>query len=196
MIEQALLTEPTATANGGEPNGAAPKAAELLEQRVFRLEQAVAALQEAAPVEDRIVEKVTERLNGSAAPQESSNLVMEAGRRLLPTALGIVGGQTHADPEPPKAPKQAHKSWLLHEAYLEARTMLEMYTNSRYRQQMTWTSRVMPLVLLVAIFTTSFWLPVPAIVSGPVGTLVDLVLAFILFKILNREAQRYKKMSG
>src|ERR1700675_424060 len=113
MIEHALLTDDPATATGGEPNGAPAKAGESLEQRVHRLEQTVAALQEAAPIEDRIVEKVTERLNGLSPPRESSNLVVEASRRLLPAALGIVGGQTQTDPEPPTAPQPMYKYWLL-----------------------------------------------------------------------------------
>jgi len=198
MIEQVHENEAPAPSNGSTCAVPLAVSTESLEQRVSRLECAVAAMQDSPLAEQRIVERVVERLkDGTPAPaRESANLVVETGRRLLPMAVGIVAPTAPATAavEPDASPA---RPWLLYEAYCEARTMLHMYLDPRYRHQMTWSGRVVPLVLLAAIFTTYIWLPgsavLPDIVSGPIIKLVDLVLAFILFKVLHREAQRYKK---
>jgi hypothetical protein len=56
---------------------------------------------------------------------------------------------------------------------------------------------VAPLILAVAIVTSWWWVPATSIPI--VGTLldkaVDLVLAFVLFKVLSHEARRYRETS-
>jgi hypothetical protein len=78
-----------------------------------------------------------------------------------------------------------------------------MLVDPRYR--MSWSGRFLPWILLCAILLSWFWIPfatllysVPAV--GPLfGTLlvkvVDLALAFVMFKILGREVARYRETS-
>ena len=69
-----------------------------------------------------------------------------------------------------------------------------MYGDPRYR--LTWTGRVMPPVLLVLILIPWHWLPMTGTLATALAMipakLVDMFLAFLLFKILNREARRYR----
>jgi len=58
-------------------------------------------------------------------------------------------------------------------------------------------TRFLPLGLLALILTSWFWLPGSSV---PImGTLfdkaLDLVLAFLLFKVLSREARRYREVT-
>src|SRR5205085_1303763 len=79
--------------------------------------------------------------------------------------------------------------WLPFELLSEMRAMLRMYLDPRYR--LTWQTRVLPAVFLFGMFLS--WL----LISGipVVGFLFDrilfLVLAYMLFKVLMREATRH-----
>jgi hypothetical protein len=154
---------------------------EALEQRVHRLEDAVAALQDTRQLENRLVERLS-RLAPFARP-ESAGLTIEATGRLVPAARGQVA---------PQATPASSRPWLLLDAYHEARTVFRMFFDARYR-----VSRgVLPLSigLLAAIGTSWLWVPASSLpVFGALWTrLFDLVLAFILFKVLQREARRYR----
>jgi hypothetical protein len=54
---------------------------------------------------------------------------------------------------------------------------------------------VVPLVLLAGIATSGFWVLGSSIpILGPLLTrAVDLVLAFVLFKVLGKESRRYRQ---
>src|SRR5262249_61242878 len=84
--------------------------------------------------------------------------------------------------------------WLLLDVYHEVRSIFRMFIDPRYR-----VSRgVWPLTigLLVAIGTSWLWVPASSLpVFGALLTrAVDLVLAYILFKVLGRETRRYWAM--
>ena len=192
--------ETSAAQNGDDPRKAVPAPAEPLEQRVCRLEDAVAALQDTQLFEEHVVQRVTERMsrNPPAAGRDATGILIDAGRRLLPTAVGILHAQSEPAAEAPRpgSPPPRPGWWLL-EAYSEARAMIDMYLDPRYRYRMTWTGRIAPLVLLSAIATTWVWLPgtsvLPSVVAGLMVKVADLVLAFILFKVLGREAHLYRE---
>jgi hypothetical protein len=196
MIERATMTEPAVVFNGGDPHGPTPGAVESLEQRVTRLEHTVAVLQDTQPLEDRIAERVTERVNRNPPLRESTGILIDAGRRLLPSAVGLL--PPPQEPPPARAATPPQHSWLLLEALGEARAMIDMYLDPRYRYRLTWVGRVVPAVLLLAIATTWIWLPgtaiLPSFLSGLLIKVVDLVLAFFLFKVLAREARRYREL--
>ena len=61
------------------------------------------------------------------------------------------------------------------------------------RYQMAWTTRIVALILLPAILTTHWWLPLAwlPVAGGFFVSMVNLVLAFALYKALSREARRY-----
>jgi hypothetical protein len=60
---------------------------------------------------------------------------------------------------------------------------------------MPWLGRLLPLVLLAAFISSYYWAPLTAL--GGVGWLfnkaVDLLIAFVLFKVLCHEARRYRE---
>ena len=69
-----------------------------------------------------------------------------------------------------------------------------MFRDPRYRQ--SWQTRVLSLVLLLGILTSWFWVPGLAFLPSMLGTLIDkfidLLLAFVLCKVLSREAHTYR----
>jgi hypothetical protein len=191
-----------------------------LEQRVHRLEDAVALLQDTHQLEERVLERIARGRIQAAVP-DSAGMILDAGRRLLPAAVEVIhaqanvadaqvhaAAQAHADaaPRPEAPPRPAarpatglRRPWFLVDLYAELRAMLHMYVDPRYR--MTWQGRVVPLALAAAIATSWLWVPGVGLLNkvsvDVVGTLlikiVDLVLAYFLIKFLSREATRYRE---
>jgi hypothetical protein len=152
---------------------------EALEQRVHCLESAVAAFQDTRQLEDRLVERVLVRLPPPA--EKPSAITLDMRRATLPAARPAV---TRTDPNV--------QTWLPLEIFQDARAILRMFFDYRYR-----TSRWVGVIsigvmagLLVSWFLISY---IP--LAGPIlSRIVDLVLLFVLFKILTREARRYRSM--
>ncbi len=163
---------------------------EAIEQRVHRLEDAVAALQDTSQLEDRLTERVTERIRHSApVAQEPAGAIVEAHRPFVPRALAWVRSQTTPAGGAASAVRQ---SWLLVDAVTEARAMFHMFVDPRYR--MGWGARGLSVGLLVLILL-SYWV-IPGtglpLVGYFLNKVLDLILAFILYKILSRESRRYR----
>lgn len=169
-----------------------------LEERVRRLEEMFAALQEARPPE-------TGDGRGSQL-RESAGMIIEAGRHLLPAAVGALKEgadaaeaqeRARAQTQAPAARATAAQPWLLFDVYAEARAMLRMYFDPRYR--LGWQARTLPLILVAAIVTSWLWIPgtavLPTFLSGLIVKAVDLGLAFVLYKVLHREVRRYRETS-
>lgn len=71
-----------------------------------------------------------------------------------------------------------------------------MFVDPRY--QLPWTARVLPLVMLAAILTSKYWIPgssIPILGDWLLVKLINLLLAFVLFKWLGHEARRYRRTS-
>jgi hypothetical protein len=210
MSEGAAMTE-----NGDAADAAPPRDEVIasLEQRVRRLEEALATVQDTRQLEERVVERLTKAAPPAqpvAAPMaapapppapDSANLLLDAGRRLLPAAVGVIQAEARVADAHVRAgagSQPTRPAWFLVDAYAEVRAVLHMYLDPRYR--MTWTGRVVPWVLLGAIVFSSIWFPgLSALgsVSPFLGILamkpVDLILAFFFFRILSREARRYRE---
>src|SRR4051794_30999114 len=166
MIERTPRSEEPAGLHGGGPVILPVNPTESLEQRVRQLEESVATLQNPTLVEDRIIERVSERMGRlPSPPREAAGVILDAGPRPLPAAVGLLNSPGDGPPEPPNGPKPAtgFHSWVLYEAYTEARAMIDMYLDPRYRYRLTWTARVVPVVLLALILSSWFWLPGTAI---------------------------------
>ena len=84
---------------------------------------------------------------------------------------------------------------LLFEIWAEARAIVRMYLDPRYR--ISWFGRMGPLVILVLILTTGWWFPLAYIpfVGSWFVKIVDLVLAYVLCKFLGHEARKYRQTS-
>jgi len=194
MIDQAPINETPPAPTVEPPRDGTEVRLESLETRVGHLEEEVAALQ------TRAAAPTPPSLHGV---REAAGVLLEAGRQLLP-GDGAAASPTPSDPAP-AAPSQAapippapRRRWLLGELFAELRVMLRMYMDPRFR--VSWASRLAPLILIPAILTSWFWLPGTATLHeihlGILATLyekaIDLLLAFALFKVLNRDATRYR----
>src|SRR5205823_7659648 len=100
MIDTARTSD-EAEAQRGQPLFAVP--AEL-EQRIRRLEDAVAGLQDTRQLEDRVVERVG-RLRADSARDGANRMVLE-NRKLLP-AVEVIPSPAGNSPPPHPAPPRA-----------------------------------------------------------------------------------------
>jgi hypothetical protein len=170
------------------PASALESVVPALEQRVRRLEDAIARLQSGSTREAKPAEQIRRERSEPALP---TALLLDVGKRLLqPSEPKPVPPTAAAAPEGP-----ANRRWLLAELVAEARAILRMFVDPRYR--LSWFGRMVPLVLIAAIATSHWWVLGTSIPLF--GTFlekaVDLVLAFVLFKVLSHEARRYRETS-
>lgn len=188
MSETVAVTD--APDNLGSPRDEQGDSAETLEQRLRRLEDALAGLQDTRPIEDRVVERISRQK--PAAGNNSTGVLADAGRSLLPSPWSLLPGAApqSARPEPPR-------TWLPLDLYGEARAMFYMFVDPRYR--ISWEGRVLPLVIVGLIVFSWVWVPGAVILYGVSQWLaillikaVDLLLALVLYKVLSREAARYR----
>jgi hypothetical protein len=192
MAEPAVLwPDSSGTPTAPAPTAAPPPPAEGLEQRVERLETTVAAIQDTQALEDRITERVSERLQHKVSAEVER---VSAERRLSTVSMMSAADKALRAVAPLAAPAVAGRApWLLLDLVLEATTIGRMFFDFSYK--IGWPTRVLVLVLLAAIFTSQLWVPASNLwlVGEVLDKLVDLVLAFVLIKILSREAQRYQQ---
>jgi hypothetical protein len=176
---------------------------EALEQRVRRLEDAVAALQDTQLMEDRVVERVRQRVELHHLEAPRSGLILSAARMLLPKPVEDVppesppadaeapaDGQSAAPPGPPS--DASRPCWLVVDFYRELRAMVRMFADYRYR--MSWSAKVVPLAAIVIALLS--WLLISGIwfVGALTDRVIDLVLIVLVYKTMSRELQRYREM--
>jgi len=178
----------------------ASPASESLDLRIRRLEEAVAVLQDTRLMEDKVVERVSDKLSRNPAHgiQESANFLIDAGRHILPLTRDMPSDSAQATSNVPNASRTARPPWWLFEAYDDLRSVVRMYFDPRYRRHMTWTAFLTPFVLLACILVVWFWMPTSIPVLGLglafLDKVVDVLLAFFAFKILSRELHRYRQV--
>jgi hypothetical protein len=188
MIERSFIAGDGVTPAGLTPVDGNPSApVQPLEVRVSRLEDAVAHLQDTNQLEERVVERVSSRLKESAATtQAATGFTARAARH-----AGSADATPHADNH---FLWRLRPAWFVTEAYAEARAIIHMYFDRRYR--LSWQGKVIPLVLLFFFATSWFWIPftsvLPWFIVSPINKTIELILAFLLFKFLSREASRYR----
>ncbi len=199
MIQQAAVPEtPQAVPNEALPEEPAPSVPSL-EERVRRLEEIVRSLQDTDALEERVAERVTAQVSTGRGNgvRESVGLLVEAGRQVLPAAVGALADAARPPNPRPVATPATRPPWLLLDIWTEGRTIVRMYFDRRFR--LTWQARVLPIILIAAIATSWIWIPgtaiLPSIVSSLIVKAVDLVLALVLFKVLHREVTRYRVTS-
>lgn len=196
------------------PSPTRPQEVEALEDRLRRLESLLSNLADSKQMEDRLAERLSKRVEQAApvasiaaaptatvvpptadapGPMPQAATWLGAGRRWLPLGLGW---RTRVEKEK-DGRANLHPSWLLFDVLREAQSILHMYGDPRYR--LTWSGRVFPLLFLVAIFTSAlwtypllWWIPWETM-KGLIIKAIDLVPAFFLFKVLSREARRYRE---
>lgn len=179
-----------------ETNGTSVESAEALDQRVRRLELAVAALQDTQLMEDRVVERVARRVdhhvpsNGSNPLLSSAALIVNATKMLLPKSADAAAVDREVLPQDPAAAKP---TWFLWDLFGELRTMTRMFYDYRFR--MSWIGRVVPLAgFIVFVFS---WFLLPNTFLGLWGLLphaVTATIAVVVYKALSREVVRYNDL--
>jgi hypothetical protein len=180
---------PFPTANGeekAEQLSSSPVSQPTLEERVRRLEDALAQLQQERGIQMHIV--------ADRSPTTSTATLLDVGKRLLRSSSDTAAATPAVPPTAPQ-PTPSRSPWLLWDTIAEARAIARMFVDPRY--QLSWSARILPLVLLAAILTSSFWVPGTSIyvLGGLIDKIVDVLLAFVLFKWLGHEARRYRQTS-
>ena len=160
-----------------------------LEQRIHQLEDLVARLQDTKDLEERVTEHVTRRLKKTRSRNDSPDVLTDAARHILPAAAQML----QPPPPPGATPRGRWGIWLVWDFYVEVRTMLGMIFDSSYRA--SWGVRSVPLAVVLVIILSGILLSWLSLL-GPFGWIldrvVDLVAAFIGYKILSKEAERYR----
>jgi hypothetical protein len=209
--------EHTANSNGLPPQPLPSTGNDLsraeLEERLRRLEESLAQLyaqnqtasQAAQPppptaqaVQDPPVARIVALPPApiTTAPTEAAaSFLLNVGKQMLTTApLASVAQPVH-----PTLETNFHAgvrwTWFFFDAYAEVRAILRMFVDPRY--QLSWTSRMVPLVLAILLLTSSWWMPGTSIpwLGTLIDKLVDLTLAYLFFRVLSHEARRYRQLS-
>jgi hypothetical protein len=160
-----------------------------LEQRVRRLEEIVTRLQA------RRVAEPSVPVAAVPTPPPPTAIRLDATNRPLASAAPVAT----IVPDPAAVGVRSIASGsvlgLLWDAWAEARAIVRMFLDPRYR--LPRSARVLPLVLLTAILTAEYWVPFSSlpILGGWLVKGIDLLLAFVLFKWLGQEARRYRQTS-
>ena len=172
-----------------EPEPARPSTALSLEERVRRLEDALAALHVLPPPTPPPGQK-THVIPGSAA-QFLGPLTKVAGLDPAPAAAPAPAvGEAAAGP-PPLPPRPVR--WLLVEILAEMRAVLRMFLDPRYR--LGWRTKLL-LPLLILGMVVSWWMiSALPVVGWAIDRFLFFFLSYLLFKVLTREATHYRATS-
>jgi hypothetical protein len=163
-----------------------------LEQRIRRLEVALARLQAARSSVPPPRERVT---NQRPVPPPAAPAQAPEEKGLLDRVR-----QSIAPADPPAAapaaglvPAGLRRHWLLLDAVAELRAMGRMFVDPRYR--MSKAGWAVSLGLLVALLFSYWWVPGTSIplFGYWLNKAVDLALAYALLRVLTREARRYRE---
>jgi hypothetical protein len=123
------------------------------------------------------------------AARPRGSLLSQVGKRILAAAATPSGPVIveEARPGPPRRPR------AVVELLAELRAMYRMFVDPRYRLSLA--GKAVPAVLLVALWTSWWWVPGTSIffIGTILNKVVDLALAFVLFKVLAGEARRYRQ---
>jgi hypothetical protein len=165
---------------------------DALEQRVRRLEEAVALLQQA-----RSVPAAVPSPGGSmtaTVPVAVPTATSLAGDRpeTPPTALPVTPGSPGGSRPVPTTGNRSG-NWLWWEMFIELRVFLRMYTDPRY--SMSWFGRTVPMVLILVFVFSSYTIPLASVygIGWVFQKIGELIVAYGLFKSLSYEARRYRQ---
>jgi hypothetical protein len=170
-----------------------PSDGDALRERIQRLEDAIASIQDTRLLEDRLVERLSERLQ-RPAPALPAEKASQHVREAEPRAPVAVPFRAERPPRyEPFTPPVTRSPWLIFEIYSEVRTIVRMFLDRRYR--MGWAAFLVAVALIPFILTSHWWVPFTGLpVIGPIfDKVIDLLLALVAFKVLSHEALRYRE---
>ena len=156
-----------------------------LAKRVERLEGDVSALKDSSALEERVVARVTERLQKNTRSDQFT--------ATPPPASPAHNSYPEATPIPATAGSYA---WLFFDMFTDARLMILMMLDRRYT--VAWTTHLVVWVFIPAILTSGWWFPFAYLpfFGHLLDKLLDLLLAFGVYKALGRELHRYREVLG
>jgi hypothetical protein len=172
------------------PASASDFAQDALHERVRRLEDAIAALQDTRSLEERVLNRVTENVLPRAT--ETSFRRLDGDRRATsppPAPAPLPPLPSLKSP----TPGVLHSGWTLFELIGEIRTFVRMFFDIRYRVSwFTWLVTVIGLCFVLLSHCIVPFAFVPLV--GPVlDKVVDVILILFIYKVLSLEAQRYRE---
>lgn len=158
-----------------------------VELRIKRLEAAVAALQDTPLMEERVAERVIQRLKKTPikALRDSAEALLEPNGK-APKPDDAIAVSPVTDTTQPKA-KVDKRGWFLFDFWTEVRSIGRMFFDHRYH--FSWIGRIAPTVILTMYIF--LWLFVPSALSL-VERIADIALIVLLYHILAREARLYR----
>jgi hypothetical protein len=170
-------------------------------ERIRKLEDSLAQVLDLQSIEKRVAERVTTQLQREKPPPAAESPVLsraaallDAGKNLLPV-LTLPPPVTTVQPgAPPRADStSAQRIWLAWDMIAEARAIFRMLVDPRY--SLSWFGRIGPLCLLGAFVTTYWWVPLATVpvLGFFIEKPVQVVVGFLLFKVLAYEARRYRE---
>lgn len=177
--------------DSAEPNTTDPAALESLQERLQRLESAIASMQDVRAIEERVTERVRQQIepvikDGAARTEDriaDSKYRTKSSPRLPAVAPDL--------PLPASLNALRH-SWLIIDMWRDLVVIVRMFLDVRYH--VGWLTRMAVLVLVPVILTSHWWSPLAYVPF--VGDILDklsmLLLAFFLYQALSREAFRYR----
>jgi hypothetical protein len=179
-------------------NYAAAEHPSEVESRLRRLEASVAALQDTQLMEERVAERVAVRMKRSPMKslRDSAGVIVDAGKMLLPLKSDASGSMARpveavADTMPiPPAPDKP--GWLLFDLWSEMRTLGKMLFDHRY--PFSYAGRFGPVIIGCTYAFSWLFVSGMPMIGGITERIIDVLLAFLLYKILAREVQRYRAM--
>lgn len=200
------MTDPTDESDDRTPRPRANgrRAADLLEDRVRKLESAVTELQSTQLTEEVVTDRVIARLGemaGGPRPLSAANGVFlddaeEVGEALVPVAPEpvIPKPPSGAVLQPPVPADPTRRKWFLVQLWDEIRLTARMYFDSRYRVSRTAQFAIPAFFVLYLLnyFLFSLWFSIP-ILSPVLERVVCILLAVFLYKVLARELVRYRE---
>lgn len=195
-----------------------------VQERVDRLEEAVAVLCDTDTLEERVAERIAQKLtmreislpplpNPAALPgltpvseplkvqpvplKEAAPLATFAEFSLPPAHQPLA--------EKPKVSLSASfwsllpQTSLLRDIAWDGRTLYRLWRDPGYLS--TWSFRTLPILILLFVFLWPKLSPylgwlVPQVSLGLIGMFLDVVLLYLAFKIIQRELRRYDEFAA
>lgn len=149
-----------------------PPASLSLEERVRRLEDIVASLHLPPPI------------RGDLPPPPVAGIVPEPPAAPAPPP---------PPPPPYVAPPGTNSTWLLFELYAEMRAIIHMYLDPRYR--LGWRTRLLVPLFIVGIVLSKWMIGGIYLIGWLLDLPISMLLLYAMFKVLSREATRYRMTS-
>jgi hypothetical protein len=172
-----------------------------LVERIEKLEKALARVQDLQGIDELGSDRAATHVQSEKAPclETASPMfanaaaLMDAGKQLLPSLVRPDASPAGPSLSHPPRPGTSPRMWLVWDAIAEARVIFRMYVDPRW--SLSWMARMAPPVLLAAFVLIHYWMPFAIVpIIGPIVEKAgELVIGFLLFKVLAYESRRYRQ---